>query len=79
MKETKTELIALAGYLIILAGWVFGFDIQQIILLLSGSEQYVRDLRSLMVESASKETGIIVGGGATAVYTVARTWLKARR
>ena len=78
IKNMKSEAIGLGGYLLILGGWVFGFDIQQILLILFDVELYVKDIRALVMESANKETGIIAGGAATAIYTAARTWIKSR-
>jgi hypothetical protein len=73
MKETKSELKLSAAYLLILAGWLWGIDIQQIALLLTNTEQYTRDLRELVNASAGKDLGAVVGGLVAAVYSIART------
>jgi hypothetical protein len=76
MKEAKTELKLSAAYLIVLAAWVLGVDIQSILLMFMDVEQYTKDLRVLVTESAGREAGVVAGGAVVGIYNIARTWLK---
>jgi hypothetical protein len=71
--ESKSELKLAVGYLVILGCWLLGVDVQQIILLMTDVEQYTKDIRSLVAESADKDLGAVVGGLTTAVYAIVRT------
>ena len=75
-KERNSELKLIVVYMIFLGGWLWGVDVQQIILLLVDSEQWVKDIRSLVMESSDKDAGAIIGGLVTAVYAGLRTWRK---
>lgn len=77
--ETKSELKLSIAYIAVLACWMLGVDIQQIVLLLTDAEQYTRDIRELVTASADKDSGAIIGGLATAVYGMARTYKKTRK
>lgn len=74
--ESKSELKIVVAYLAILGANVLGIDVQQIILLLADAETYVKDIRELVTASSSKDIEMIVGGLASMVYTIARTWKK---
>lgn len=76
--ETKSELKVLVGYLLILACYLLGVDVQQLLLLLTDVEAYTRDIRELVHQSASKDSGAITGGVATALYGALRTYKKTR-
>ena len=74
--ESKSELKVLIGYLGILACYLLGVDVQQILLFLTDAEQYSRDIRELVQQSAGKDSGAITGGFATAAYAALRTYKK---
>ena len=74
--ESKSEFKILVAYIVIIACYLLGVDVQAILLMLQGSEQYTRDLRELINANAGKDGTAISSGVAVALYGAYRTYLK---
>jgi len=73
MKETKSELKVTIAYLVILAAYLLGIDVQQIMLYITDAEAYVKDIRELVTSASDKDLAATIGALVPAVYSIVRT------
>lgn len=73
MKETKSELKVVVAYLVILAAYLLGIDVQQIMLYITDAEAYVKDIRELVTSASDKDLAATIGALVPAVYSIVRT------
>ncbi len=73
MKETKSELKVVVAYLAILAAYLLGIDVQQIMLYITDAEAYVKDIRELVTSASDKDLAATIGALVPAVYSIVRT------